>query len=116
VGTFSGACPYFSLFSSLNALIALSPELSAVFWEQVMRRCFEVGTWPVLVVGFAVWAGLTFGVLMLMESLSAFLHALRLHWVEFLNKFYEGTGKPFEPFSFSRIIDEDAESHTVVNR
>lgn len=59
-----------------------------------------------LIVGFAVWFGLTLAVLMCMESLSAFLHALRLHWVEFQNKFYQGDGIRFRPFCFARVLQE----------
>ena len=35
---------------------------------------------------FAIWLVLNLGVLMVMENLSSFLHALRLQWVEFQNK------------------------------
>ena len=34
----------------------------------------------------AIWLVLNLGVLMVMENLSSFLHALRLQWVEFQNK------------------------------
>ncbi|KAJ1834829.1 H(+)-transporting V0 sector ATPase subunit a [Coemansia sp. RSA 2711] len=93
----------------LWALSLAHAQLSEVLWTMTFLPTLKMtGPYqPVAVMcGFAVWFVLTFSILIGMEGLSAFLHALRLHWVEFNNKFYDGTGVKFEPFSFKAVLDE----------
>ena len=66
----------------------------------------SLGCAVALVPAFGLWLFVTIGILCCMELLSAFLHALRLHWVEFMNKFFKGGGSKFTPFSFEAAIRE----------
>lgn len=70
----------------------------------VLAGTVTSGSPVMIVVGYAVFAATTFGVLCLMDVLECFLHALRLHWVEFQNKFYKADGYKFEPFSFKKLL------------
>lgn len=82
-------------------------ELSAVFYERVLLFAVGTGNPIAIVIGFIVFMFATLGVLMVMETLSAFLHALRLHWVEFMNKFYMGDGYKFTPFNFGHLEEDE---------
>jgi V-type H+-transporting ATPase subunit a len=53
----------------------------------------------VIFLAWGAFAAITTGVLLLMDVLECFLHALRLHWVEFMNKFYYADGYAFDPFN-----------------
>ena len=57
-----------------------------------------------IVFGYSVFAVVTFAVLLCMDVLECFLHALRLHWVEFQNKFYKADGHKFTPLSFRKLL------------
>ncbi|CAM0907635.1 unnamed protein product [Alopecurus aequalis] len=103
LGAVSNTASYLRLW----ALSLAHSELSTVFYDKVLLLAWGYNNIIILVVGVIVFLFATIGVLLGMESLSAFLHALRLHWVEFQNKFYEGDGYKFAPFAFSSIIEEE---------
>ncbi|XWS73752.1 hypothetical protein CRYUN_Cryun02cG0155500 [Craigia yunnanensis] len=91
----------------LWALSLAHSELSTVFYEKVLLLAWGYDNIVIRLVGLAVFAFATAFILLMMETLSAFLHALRLHWVEFQNKFYHGDGYKFKPFSFALITEDD---------
>ncbi|QCD88589.1 V-type proton ATPase subunit a3 [Vigna unguiculata] len=103
LGAVSNTASYLRLW----ALSLAHSELSSVFYEKVLLMAWGYNNVIILIVGLIVFIFATVGVLLVMETLSAFLHALRLHWVEFQNKFYEGDGYKFHPFSFSLLDDEE---------
>jgi V-type H+-transporting ATPase subunit a len=103
LGAVSNTASYLRLW----ALSLAHSELSTVFYEKVLLLAWGFNNVIILIVGILVFVFATIGVLLVMETLSAFLHAMRLHWVEFQNKFYEGDGYKFAPFSFALISEEE---------
>jgi V-type H+-transporting ATPase subunit a len=104
LGCVSNTASYLRLW----ALSLAHSQLSEVFYGYILHG-YELclfGYYPgiaggtgMIVLSYAAFFAATIGILMGMESLSAFLHALRLQWVEFQSKFYDAQGILFDPLS-----------------
>jgi len=112
LGCVSNTASYLRLW----ALSLAHSQLSEVFWEYILvgYEFSLFGHYPGLAGGakslipcYFVFFMCTFGILLGMESLSAFLHALRLQWVEFQSKFYSADGIMFVPLSFDNAVLEE---------
>ena len=101
LGMVSNTASYLRLW----ALSLAHSELATVFWEKAMLSTLNMNFFAAFI-GFGVFAGTTFGVLLMMDVRECFLHALRLHWVEFQNKFFKADGVRFAPYSFKQVITD----------
>lgn len=100
LSTVSNTASYLRLW----ALSLAHAQLSEVFFNFTIVKMLEMDHSGVAVgLGVLVWLAVTMAVLVGMEALSSFLHALRLHWVEFQNKFYLGDGRAFEPYDLRSL-------------
>ena len=109
LGTVSNTASYLRLW----ALSLAHAELSKVFFEKTLKQNISDGDYyfglgfVLIFVGYFLLANMTIFVLIGMDFMECFLHTLRLHWVEFQNKFYYADGYLFEPFSFKNIIEQN---------
>ena len=106
LGAISNTASYLRLW----ALSLAHSKLSKVFFEYSIGMFSRFIDQPVvdgmlLASIFVIYGGVTFGVLLCMDLMECFLHTLRLHWVEFQNKFYKADGYPFKPFCFAQSIE-----------
>jgi V-type H+-transporting ATPase subunit a len=113
LGTVSNTASYLRLW----ALSLAHSQLAAVFLENGLIMAWSSGKHgphesmgTIIPLSFFFWFAFmsaTFGILMCMDVLECFLHTLRLHWVEFQNKFYKGGGYLYVPFSFKSVFEKE---------
>jgi V-type H+-transporting ATPase subunit a len=107
LGTVSNTASYLRLW----ALSLAHTALSHVFIEKTFIEYIQKGEVNFIssvinvFIYFFVFLFATLFILIFMDSMECILHTLRLHWVEFQNKFYKGNGYLFNPFSFKYIFN-----------
>jgi V-type H+-transporting ATPase subunit a len=109
LGTVSNTASYLRLW----ALSLAHTALAHVFIEKTFIDYIKtdevnfVSSVISVFIYFFVFLCATVFILIFMDAMECILHTLRLHWVEFQNKFFKGDGYLFNPFSFKCIFNSN---------
>ena len=103
LGSISNTASYLRLW----ALSLAHGQLAKVFLTMTLLPGIAGGNIIVTLIGFPIFLACTFAVLIVMDAMECFLHTLRLHWVEFQNKFFKGDGIAFKAFSLNTTVAEE---------
>jgi V/A-type H+-transporting ATPase subunit I len=101
-----GLASLYDITSYISDLLSYSRLLALGLTTGVMAQVFNMlatmlGTSAIgiifMIIIFVVGHAITIG----LNALGSYVHTMRLQYVELFSKFYEGGGKPFEPFSLN---------------
>ena len=98
------------LLASLSHTISYVRILAMKLIEDVFFHLFlgvlvffmAWGTIAGAAIGWVVYAALVTILIMILETAFVFMQSLRLHWVEWFLKFFEGSGTAFKPYGIIR--------------
>lgn len=99
-----GASAYIGDLASYTRLMALAVAGASIgtAFNQIIEMLPPIARFTVGIVLFIVLHGLNIG----LAILGAYVHGIRLQFVEFFGKFYEGGGKKFKPLkSYEKYVD-----------
>lgn len=102
LGSISNTASYLRLW----ALSLAHAQLAKVFFEKALLGFIQNANFIFIIIGYFIFINVTFFVLMCMDLMECFLHTLRLHWVEFQNKFFKADGRKFNAFDFANLIEK----------
>jgi len=96
LGILMGPIEFISLIGNILSYLRIAAiGLASVYLAKVANDM--AGMVGNLIVG-VILAVLIHALNLVMGAFSPTIHSLRLHYVEFFRKFYEGGGRPYQPF------------------
>jgi len=101
LGSISNTASYLRLWALSLAHSQLSQTFLQMTFQNYIKKPSSIGLGiPIAIGGSAGFVGVSFAILGCMDSMECFLHTLRLHWVEFNNKFFKGNGVKYAPLNY----------------